>query len=117
MMGPQHLIADLTCVKGLDSAQTVERFMRDVIDIAGLHIRHFHLEQFSNGSSFGPGITGMALLSESHMVVHTAPAEGGRGRMHLDLFSCKPFPVDAVRERILHAFGPYAQSRWEVLAR
>jgi S-adenosylmethionine decarboxylase len=38
------------------------------------------------------GITGVVIIAESHISIHTFPA---RRRFHLDVFSCKPF--DAVQ--------------------
>ena len=115
--GPEnmHLIGDLTCTsRGLADPEVVERFMREVIAETGLHIEHFHLQEFPNGSEFGAGITGMALLSESHMVVHTAPE---RGTLNLDLFSCRPFPLVRVVQLLNQAFAPIGWTRWETLRR
>ena len=114
MAESMHLIADLTCPKGLDDAEGIESFMRQVIQSTGLTIQHFHLQEFKNGSGFGPGITGMALLSESHMVVHTAPE---RNTLNLDLFSCRPFSEETVEIAIENFFGVTVRQRWQVLTR
>jgi|TARA_Y100000310_G_scaffold44602_2_gene41638 S-adenosylmethionine decarboxylase len=114
MTEAMHLIADLTCFKGADDAQAVEEFMREAIEQTGLTIRHFHIEAFKNGSSFGPGVTGIALLAESHMVVHTAPE---RHALNLDLFSCKPFSAAQLKRIIWRSFGRCRTQRWEILHR
>lgn len=115
MLEPMHLIADLVCSDGLTDRQNVEDFMRAVIQVCGLTIKHFHIEEFSNGSEFGPGITGIAILSESHMVVHTAPE---RRNLNLDLFSCRPFRQDLLRDKIEDHFGvPTAVRRWDLISR
>tara|TARA_Y100000310_G_scaffold294977_1_gene325887 strand:- start:83 stop:427 length:345 start_codon:yes stop_codon:yes gene_type:complete len=114
MLEPTHLIADLVCFKGLDSAFVVESFMRSCIAETGLTIRHIWVEEFTNGGEFGPGITGIAVLSESNMTVHTAP---DRNCLNLDLFSCKPFLVDEIRAQLHYSFGEYEINRWEILRR
>ena len=88
--------------------------MREVIEQTGLYIRHFHIQEFKNGSSFGPGITGMALLSESHMVIHTAPE---RQALNIDLFSWKPFSGPVVHRIIDRTFDAFIVHRWEILRR
>ena len=114
MIKPMHLIADLTCSKGLDDAQVVEAFMREAITVTELTICHFYIQEFVNGGTFGPGVTGMALLSESNMVVHTAPE---RKALNLDLFSCRPFSQVAVRRLLWKHFGFSHASRWDTLQR
>lgn len=108
------LIGDLTCSQYLNDPKVIETFMRQAIAATGLQIAHFHIQEFKNGSSFGPGITGMALLSESHMVVHTAPERRG---FNLDLFSCKPFDASRVNNLVHITFRPDATHRWEVVRR
>tara|TARA_Y100000310_G_scaffold339416_1_gene431997 strand:+ start:1860 stop:2204 length:345 start_codon:yes stop_codon:yes gene_type:complete len=114
MREAMHLIADIDCQGGLSDASVIESFMRHVIQLTGLTIRHFHIQEFSNGSEFGPGVTGMALLSESHIVVHTAPE---RQTMNLDLFSCRPFDAERLEHQVQLFFGPASRKRWEILER
>jgi S-adenosylmethionine decarboxylase len=108
------LIADVHCTEALEKADVVEAFSRQVISVTGLHVRHYHAEAFTNGSEFGPGITTMALLSESHLVVHTAPE---RGMLNVDLYSCRAFDAELVRGLIELHFAPDRWDYWEVLAR
>ena len=113
-MDSMHLIADIECVDLLDYADNVESFMGHCILATNLTIRHFHIEEFTGESEFGPGITGIAVLSESHMVVHTAPE---RQMLNLDLFSCKPFDSELIMNEVIVHFGHMETKRWEIIER
>ena len=47
-------------------------------------------------------VAGVVLLTESHASCHAFPDDGA---VHLDLFSCKPFDVEAARRFVLRHFG------------
>jgi len=47
-------------------------------------------------------VAGVVLLTESHASCHSFPDEGVA---HLDVFSCKPFDVEAARRYVLRHFG------------
>ena len=64
-----------------DSAKLMDGF-GDCLVQAGFHIVKRVSHQFEAG---GEGFTGVFILSESHMVVHTYPEFG---YLALDLFSC-----------------------------
>ena len=57
---------------------------------------------YPNGDS--GGFSGIVIIAESHISVHTHPAER---RIHIDLFSCKAYDVDeALREvRTFYSIG------------
>ena len=109
-----HLVADLECRHALDDIVAVEDFMFRAIAKTGLTIRDIKVESFANGSPFGPGITGLALLTTSHMAVHTAPE---RGTLNLDLYSCQPFPTEVIKSLLGVAFGINRINRWDLLSR
>jgi S-adenosylmethionine decarboxylase len=48
------------------------------------------------------GITGVVVLSESHLTVHTFPE---RGFAALNLYCCRPRPAWAWKERLTQALG------------
>ena len=48
------------------------------------------------------GLSGFVLIAESHISIHTFAEHK---RFHLDVFSCKPFDAEMVRERICALFG------------
>ena len=88
-----HLIVDGIAHRSLDKSSIVTDFVLDAVKITGLTIRNLHVQEFADGTSYGPGISAVALLSESHMTVHTIPQ---RKMIQVDLFSCKPFNPQSI---------------------
>ncbi|ABC22492.1 adenosylmethionine decarboxylase [Rhodospirillum rubrum] len=77
----RHLILDLWEAKGLDDIDLIERAMRAAVDASGATLLHIHLHHFSpNG-----GVSGVAVLAESHISIHTWPECGYAA---LDIFMC-----------------------------
>lgn len=114
MQGPHHLIADAKCTGGLDDLQKVMAFACAVVNSIGLTSQRVVWQEFSNGSQFGPGITVLHLLSESHLALHTAP---DRHYLNLDIFSCKPFDAAPIWGLLEEHFGVERLDRWDVLWR
>ena len=76
-----HLIIDLWDAEGLDDRNRIEQALIDAVNAAGATLLHIHLHTFSEGG----GISGVAVLSESHISVHTWPE---RGYAAFDVFMC-----------------------------
>lgn len=76
-----HLIVDLYEAEGLDDLPRIERALRSCVEAAGATLLHLHLHPFEpNG-----GISGVAVLAESHISIHSWPE---RGYAALDVFMC-----------------------------
>jgi S-adenosylmethionine decarboxylase len=72
--------------EGLRDLSLLRRLFLTLIDDLNLHtVGEILWHQFPNTG----GITGMALLSESHLTCHTFPEHGS---ICLNLFSCGPCP-------------------------
>ncbi|WJS99994.1 adenosylmethionine decarboxylase [Novosphingobium humi] len=78
-----HLIADLAGCDGLCDVALIEEALREAAEAAHVHVLSVHLHPF------GPeqGVTGVALLAESHISIHSWPEEGLAA---IDIFVCGP---------------------------
>jgi S-adenosylmethionine decarboxylase len=76
-----HLIIDLWDAKHLDELDTMELAMREAVNISGATLLHIHLHHFTPSG----GISGVAVLAESHISVHTWPE---RAYAAFDIFMC-----------------------------
>ena len=83
----------------LNSVPGVEQAMRETIDASGLHCIDLKVVPFTP-----QGITGVAILSESHLVIHTWPEHGYAG---VELFVCSPHvDLDKATEVLQRHFRP-----------
>ena len=76
-----HLIADLYGCRGLDDQPLIEAVMREAIARIGATLVGLHLHGFGDGH----GVTGVAMLAESHLSIHTWPEHGYAA---IDVFVC-----------------------------
>jgi S-adenosylmethionine decarboxylase len=94
-----HLILDFWGAKHLDDLERMENALRQCVDQCAATLLHIHLHHFSpNG-----GISGVAVLAESHISVHTWPE---RDFAAFDVFMCgdgKPEEAIGILKR---AFTP-----------
>ena len=94
-----HLIIDVYGAGRLDELDHVEAALRDAVDAAGATLLHIHLHHFTpNG-----GISGVAVLAESHISIHTWPECGYAA---LDVFMCGETNPHATVEILREAFAP-----------
>lgn len=85
-----HLLIDLWGACHLDDQDLIERALRAAAKACGATLLHIHLHQFTGSG----GISGVAVLAESHISVHTWPE---RGFAAFDVFMCgKCDPQDAL---------------------
>ena len=94
-----HLIIDVYGGSFLDDLKLVEDALRKAVDAAGATLLHIHLHHFTpNG-----GISGVAVLAESHISIHTWPESGYAA---LDVFMCGEANPHATIEILRDAFAP-----------
>lgn len=75
-----HLIIEVVRGEGLDDQRRIEGALRDCVTACGATLLHIHTHKFSP-----QGVSGVAVLAESHISVHTWP-EIGYGAF--DVFMC-----------------------------
>ncbi|MGF1474347.1 MAG: adenosylmethionine decarboxylase [Geminicoccaceae bacterium] len=94
-----HLIIDLWGGRELDDLGAMEQAMREGVEAAGATLLHIHLHHFEpNG-----GISGVAVLAESHISVHSWPE---RDFAAFDVFMCGDADPHAVVPVLERAFEP-----------
>ncbi len=93
-----HLILDLWGASRIDDIDLMERAMRDSVVAAGATLLHIHLHRFTP-----TGISGVAVLAESHISVHTWPE---RRFAAFDVFMCGDARPELVIPVLKEAFRP-----------
>jgi S-adenosylmethionine decarboxylase len=93
----RHLLADLYDCPVLDDVALVERALRAAADRAGATVIGLHLHHFGPAQ----GVTGVALLAESHMSIHSWPEHGYAA---IDIFLCgaRHDPAAALESLVAH---------------
>jgi len=76
-----HLLIDFWGATHLDDIPLVDRALREAVTACEATLLHIHLHEFSENG----GISGVAVLAESHISVHTWPELGYAA---FDVFMC-----------------------------
>lgn len=93
-----HLLIDLRGASRLDDAAHIERALREAAAACGATLLDVRLHSFGENA----GVTGVALLAESHISIHTWPETGFAA---LDVFMCG----DCNPHEAVHVFKEYFQ--------
>lgn len=93
-----HLLADLSGIAPdlLTDCARVEQLLRAAAEAAGARVLHSHFHAFGPGQ----GVTGVVLLAESHISIHTWPETGFAAA---DIFMCGQARPRLALEVIEHA--------------
>lgn len=75
-----HLIIDVWNAANLDDIDHIEQVLKECVDVAGATLLHCHLHRFNP-----EGVSGVLVLAESHISIHTWPEMGYAA---LDVFMC-----------------------------
>ena len=93
-----HLIIDLFGAKRLDDLKHIERTLKRCVEVSGATLLHIHLHHFTpNG-----GVSGVAVLSESHISIHSWPEADYAA---LDVFMCGEAKPHLAVPVLKEAFG------------
>ncbi|NVN12115.1 MULTISPECIES: adenosylmethionine decarboxylase [Nguyenibacter] len=94
-----HLLVDLWEARNLDDPAQIDRILCEAAVTAGATILHSHFHHFSpNG-----GVSGVVVLAESHISIHTWPE---RNFAAVDIFmcgACDPNLAIPVMQRLFQA--------------
>ena len=91
-----HLIVDLYEAEHLDDIDHIEATLRHCVEAARATLLHIHLHHFQPN-----GVSGVAVLAESHISIHTWPEAGYAA---LDVFMCGSANPDACVPVLREAF-------------
>ena len=94
-----HLIIDLWEAEGLNERDRIEAALIDAVKEAKATLLHIHLHTFEEGG----GISGVAVLAESHISVHTWPEKGFAA---FDVFMCGDAEPMKALDVFKRAFNP-----------
>ena len=102
--GFDALLADLHGVAPvlLTDPQQIDALLRRAAEAAGARILHSHFHTFGPGQ----GVTGVLLLAESHLSIHTWPEHGFAAA---DIFMCGPAAPQRALDVVSAAFMPREQ--------
>jgi S-adenosylmethionine decarboxylase len=76
-----HLLLDLWGADNLTNPDQVEKVLCNAAEAAGAAVLHAHVHQFESGG----GVSGVVVLAESHISIHTWPE---RKFAAIDIFMC-----------------------------
>ena len=103
-----HLLLDLYNASQIDNIIHIEQAMRDVVVACGATLLHIHLHHFTPGG----GVSGVAVLAESHISVHTWPE---RDYAAFDVFMCGDAQPENSIPILKRAFYPKRIEVYEAL--
>jgi S-adenosylmethionine decarboxylase len=92
-----HLIVDLHGAKRLNDLEHIEVTLRRCVEAARATLLHIHLHHFQPS-----GVSGVAVLAESHISIHTWPEAGYAA---LDVFMCGSAEPDKCIPVLREAFS------------
>lgn len=95
-----HLIIDLydACRNRLDDIEHIEQALLECVEKAGATLLHIHLHRFEPN-----GISGVAVLAESHISIHSWPENEYAA---LDVFMCGDSEPERCVDVLREAFKP-----------
>lgn len=94
-----HLLIDLWDAQGLSDRQRVESALREAATACGATLLNLYTHHFGEGG----GVSGVAVLAESHISIHTWPE---RGYAAIDIFMCGDCNPHAAIPVLKRVFSP-----------
>ena len=95
----KHILLDLWGVKFDNSVTTLKKIIKNAVKLSGATMLHIHLHRFGKEQ----GISGVAVLAESHISVHTWPE---RDYIAFDIFMCGDTRPEASATYLIKTLQP-----------
>ena len=95
----KHILLDLWGVKFDNSVATLKKIIKNAVKLSGATMLHIHLHRFGKEQ----GISGVAVLAESHISVHTWPE---RDYIAFDIFMCGDTRPEASATYLIKTLKP-----------
>jgi len=95
----RHLLVDIWEGENLSNADLIDAALRRGAEEAGATLLHVHLHEFSENG----GVSGVAVLAESHISIHTWPEWNYAA---VDVFMCGETDPMRAAEVLREAFKP-----------
>ena len=102
-----HLIIDLHGAERLDDIGYMEKTLIECVEVAGATLLHIHLHRFEP-----TGVSGVAVLAESHISVHSWPENDYAA---FDVFMCGDARPELCVDVLKRAFRPDEEVVTELL--
>ena len=95
----KHVIIDLWQTSFDNKQVSLKRIIKNAVEIANAKMLHIHLHRFGKKQ----GISGIAVLAESHISVHTWPE---RNYIAFDIFMCGDTYPEIAVEYLIKVLNP-----------
>jgi len=103
-----HKIVDMWAPRRIDELDFIETAMRESVAAARATLLHIHLHHFDKNG----GVSGVAVLAESHISVHTWPEHSFAA---FDIFTCGNTDPEAAIAVLTAALQPERVEVYEIL--
>ncbi len=94
-----HYIVDLIDAIHLDDIEYIENTLRKCVEVSKATLLDIHLHHFNENN----GVTGVAILAESHITIHTWPE---RNYAAADIFMCGDTNPKKALDVLIESFSP-----------
>jgi S-adenosylmethionine decarboxylase proenzyme len=94
----RQVLCDFWDAEGLDDEELTRRTLREAVEAGGARLVEVAVHHFSPW-----GISGVAVMAESHLAIHTWPEHGYAA---IDLFTCGTLDNDAMFNVLVDAYKP-----------